>query len=167
MREEYMSANLLRKYSNSIPKGLFKALINRYSPFKGAKIKIVFISENFDEIKVEMPLKWNNRNYVGTHFGGSLYSMTDPFYMLILMQRLGDDYIVWDKSASIEFLRPGRTKVHAHFMINDEELLEIKNEVDKIGRLLFKKSVDVTGAAGEVVARIQKTISIKKKKKNV
>jgi hypothetical protein len=86
-----------------------------WPPFFGAGIRIREISDDFTYVRVEMKLRFWNRNYVGTHFGGSLYSMVDPFYMLMLIENLGRDYIVWDKSASIRFLKPGRGRVSAEF----------------------------------------------------
>ena len=85
-----------------------KLLLNIYPPYLGAGIRVVQISGDFREVIVAMKLRWYNRNYVGTHFGGSLSAMTDPFFMLMLLNILGNDYIVWDQAARIQFLRPGR-----------------------------------------------------------
>lgn len=78
-------------------------MINHYSPYRGAGIAIETIDLDNYFIRIKMPLTRKNRNIVGTHFGGSLYSMVDPFYMLILMHHLGNKYILWDKSAAINF----------------------------------------------------------------
>src|SRR4051812_33729390 len=102
-----MSANLLRKSSHSIPIWLLRFLGNLYPPFFAAGIRIERISPDFREMDIGMKLHWYNKNYVGTHFGGSLYAMTDPFFMMILIQKLGSDYIVWDKGAKIDFKKPG------------------------------------------------------------
>ncbi|RMD74179.1 MAG: DUF4442 domain-containing protein, partial [Bacteroidetes bacterium] len=93
--------------------------LNLYPPFLGAGIRVRTISADYRRAVVEMPLRWYNRNYVGTHFGGSLYSMTDPLYMLMLMNVLGPDYIVWDQAATIVFRRPGRSTVRAEFELTD------------------------------------------------
>ena len=77
-----------------------------------------------------MKLRWWNRNYVGTQFGGSLYSMCDPFFMLILVEALGPRYVVWDKAATIRFRRPGRGTVHATFHIPQERIDEIRAAAD-------------------------------------
>ena len=82
--------------------------LNFYPPYLGAGVKVRHISSDFREVRVSMGLTWYNRNYVRTQFGGSLYSMTDPFYMLMLMENLGRDYVVWDKAAHIEFVSPGK-----------------------------------------------------------
>ena len=84
-----------------------------YMPFVGAGIRVTKVTPDFREVEVKMKLKWYNKNYVGSHYGGSMFSMTDPFYMLMLIQILGKDYMVWDKSACIEFLKPGKTELCA------------------------------------------------------
>jgi len=103
----------------------FKFMLNAYPPYIGAGIKVKKVSPGFKEIGVQMKLRWYNRNYVKTHFGGSLYAMADPFYMLMLIQILGKEYIVWDRSAGIEFLKPGRGTVTAVFKISDAQIEEI------------------------------------------
>jgi Domain of unknown function (DUF4442) len=80
-----------------------RMLLNIWPPFLGAGIRLRRIAPDWKAIDVEMKLRWWNRNYVGTHYGGSLYSMADPFLMLMLIENLGKDYIVWDKAASIRF----------------------------------------------------------------
>ena len=77
-------------------------------------------------MRLELPLSWRTRNYVGTIFGGSIYSAVDPIYLLMLIRRLAPDFIVWDKAARIEFLKPGRETLHARFVINDAELAAIR-----------------------------------------
>jgi acyl-coenzyme A thioesterase PaaI-like protein len=89
---------------------LFKRLLNLYPPYIGAGIKVEYVSKDWRELHVSMALRWYNRNAVGTHFGGSLYAMIDPHVMLLLMQLLGKDYQVWDKSASIEFVKASKER---------------------------------------------------------
>jgi len=100
--------------------------INFWPPFLGAGIRIRYISPDTKAVDVEMKLRFWNRNYVGTHFGGSLYSMTDPFFMLMLLDNLGPEYLVWDKAATIRFKKPGRGKVRAEFRLSDEQLDETR-----------------------------------------
>lgn len=116
--------------------------------------------------RVEMRLKWFNSNYVGTHYGGSLYSMCDPFFMFILLEQLGPDYIVWDKAASIEFVRPGKGLVHAHFDIDDEELTRIRDAADTEWKVEPEFDVEVLDEAGDVVARVHKTLYVRRKDRN-
>ena len=82
--------------------------INIWPPFVGAGIRVTRRTPDMKAVDVEMKLHFFNRNYVGTHYGGSLYSMTDPFYMLMLMHNLGADYIVWDKAEASAFASPER-----------------------------------------------------------
>ena len=134
-----------------------------YRPFRGAGIKIVHVSDDYRDVKVEMALRWYNRNYVGTHFGGSLYSMTDPFYMLMLVKNLGQNYIVWDKSASIKYIKPGRTKVYANFHFTESEIQSIKEKADNQDKYIFDKSVDIFDEDKQLIASVNKTLYVKKK----
>jgi len=118
-----MNKSIRRLFASA---GALRRILSAYSPYLGAGIRVTHIADDFSCAAVEMRQRWYNTNYVGTHFGGSLYSMVDPMYMLLLMRRLGNGYIVWDKSAHIEFIRPGRGKVVAHFELTDERLDEIR-----------------------------------------
>ena len=138
-------------------------LFNWYPPYWGAGVRVRRIAADFREIDVEMKLRWWNRNYVGTHFGGSLYSMIDPFYMLMVLENLGRDYVVWDKAATIRFKRPGRGTVYARFRLDAEVLETIRAEVDREGRAQPVFTVQITDAAGEVVAEAEKVLSVKTK----
>jgi len=114
-------------------------------------------------LEVEMRLSPWNRNFVGTHFGGSLYSMCDPFFMLMLMMHLGDRYVVWDKSASIDFLRPGRGTVRARFEMPRERVAEVRAEADEKGKINPTFEVTVVDEQGEPVARVRKVLSVRRK----
>ncbi len=139
-----------------------RMLFNLWPPFRGAGIKVVRIAEDYSTLRVELRMKLLNRNYVGTHYGGSLFSMTDPFYMIMMLQRLGKGYVVWDKSATIRFRRPGKGTVHAEFQLSDEEVARVRRVVEAEGRLEPTYTIEVKNAAGEVVAEIEKTLSIKR-----
>jgi len=141
----------------------FPALINLYPPFLGAGIKISLPLGDFTEFYVSMKLTKTNQNYVGTQFGGSLYSMCDPFFMLIAMNKLGRDYLVWDKSASIDFISPGRTKVHAIFKISDQEIAQIIKRVSENGKDEPTFEIIVKDENDRPVARVTKKLWIKKK----
>ena len=142
----------------------FKTLVSIYPPFLCAGVKVKEISKDFRYIRVEMGLKWYNKNYVGTQFGGSLYAMTDPFLMIMLMKNLGKDYIVWDKAAEIEFIRPGTTTVTAEFKLTEEDLQKIKEEVKRRGKFLPEFDVFVKDLNDEIVAKVKKIIYVRKKK---
>lgn len=141
---------------------LMKFLMNLYPPFIGAGIRTVYVSPDFQTIRVRMKMRWYNRNYVGVHFGGSLYAMTDPFFMLILMQKLGWEYIVWDKGASIDFVKPGLTAVTAEFNIDSATIKDIKKKAQK-DKYLPEFSVNVLDEHGNVIAMVNKILYVKKK----
>jgi acyl-coenzyme A thioesterase PaaI-like protein len=138
--------------------------INFYPPYLGAAVRITHIAEDFRRVEVEMPLRFYNRNYVGTHFGGSLYSMVDPFYMLMLINILGPGYIVWDKAANIRFKKPGKGVMKATFELTDEKIAEIRAAADTQSKVEPLFLVLVKDEEGDVVAEIDKLLYIKKKK---
>ncbi len=150
-----------------MPPKLFRHLINLYPPYVGTGIRVLFISPDYRRIKVQMKYRFYNRNYVGTHFGGSLYAMIDPFYMLMLLNILGKDYLVWDKAARIEFVKPGRTTVTADFSIDQALIDTIKAETEGGEKYLPELTVYIMDPEGEVVARGLKTLYIRKKEKAI
>ena len=135
-----------------------------YPPYLGAGIKLKEANEDFTRFEVELRMRWFNRNIFGTHFGGSLYAMTDPFYVFIVMNFLGKKYIVWDKSAKINFKKPGKGTVKAIFEISKEELQKVKEETDKAGKKTFFFTATVTNENNETVATVEKEIYVRKKK---
>ncbi len=104
-------------------------VMNFWPPFLGAGIRVTRLQPDWRAIDVEMKLRFWNANFVGTHYGGSLYSMADPFYMLMLIENLGRDYIVWDKSASIRFRKPGKGKMLASFRLSEEQIEAIRQQL--------------------------------------
>jgi len=143
-----------------------RKIMKFYGPYFGAGVKVDYLDKDFREARVSMALKWYNRNYVGVHFGGSLYSMIDPFYMLLLMNNLGNDYIVWDKSADIEFISPGKGKVTAKFLLTDAMLDEIYTKTANGEKFLPTYPVTIFDEEGNVVAKANKTLYIRKKKRD-
>ncbi len=139
--------------------------LNLYPPYLGAGVRVKHIRADFRQATVSMGLNRLNRNYVGTHFGGSLYSMVDPFFMLLLLESLGSDYFVWDKAAHIDFVSPGKGRVHAHFAISDALLAEIAERTAGGDKYLPELCVDVLGDDGELVARVHKTLYVRRKPK--
>ncbi len=142
---------------------LLRWAMNFYPPYLGAGVRIQHIAGDFREIRVKMGLGWYNRNYVGTQFGGSLYSMTDPFFMLMVMENLGSDYIVWDKAASIDFIAPGKGPVYADFRIDEVLLDEIRQHTAGGDKYLPQLHVDVHDGDGTLVARVHKTLYVRLK----
>ena len=140
-----------------------RLLINLYPPYWGTGITVKSISADYREVCVQMKMRWYNRNYVKTHFGGSLYAMTDPFFMLMLIHILGKGFVVWDKSAHIEFIKPSQGTVTARFVIKEEQIQNIIDNTSEGQKYLPEFSVDIENEAGERVARVLKTLYIKKK----
>jgi acyl-coenzyme A thioesterase PaaI-like protein len=140
---------------------LLEKFVNLYPPLFGAGIR----SQNIDERTIRVQLKMNifNRNLVGVHFGGSLYAMCDPWFMLILMRALGKDYIVWDKAANIQFLKPGLGTVTATFHIPQECVDEIRAQADTQYKIEPTFTVDVLNEEGEAVARVEKLLYVRRK----
>jgi acyl-coenzyme A thioesterase PaaI-like protein len=137
-----------------------------WPPFLGAGIRVRSLSDDFREAVVELRLGRFNRNYVGTHYGGSLYSMTDPFYMIMLLHNLGPDYLVWDKSGSIEYLAPGRGTVTARFHLAEARLAQIRAQAAGGEKVLPEFEIDVVDAAGTVVAKVRKTLYVRLKQRH-
>lgn len=143
---------------------LLLKLVNFWPPYLGAGIRVTRIAEDLRSFEVRMKLRWYNRNYVGTHFGGSLYSMCDPFFMLILIEGLGSGYEVWDKAASIRFRRPGRGTVTARFQISEDEIEAVRREADANGKTEPRFTVEVLDEAGEVVAEVEKLLHVRRRR---
>ncbi|WP_203301449.1 DUF4442 domain-containing protein [Marinobacter sediminum] len=141
-----------------------RGMLSTFAPYLGAGIKVTKIAEDFSAATVELRQHWYNTNYVGTHFGGSLYSMVDPHYMLLLMRRLGKGYIVWDKSASIDFIRPGKGTVRAHFELTVERVEEIRRMTAGGDKYLPEWDIDILDESGELVARVHKVLYVRKKR---
>lgn len=142
---------------------LFRRIMNLYPPFLGAGVRIASVAKDFGEIVVELRANSFNRNAFGTHFGGSLYSMTDPFFALMLAARLGPGYIVWDKHAQIDFIRPGLGTVQARFVLTDAQIEEALTATAEGGKFEPVYRVDVKNADNKVVARVTKTLHIRKR----
>lgn len=142
----------------------FKRLLNIWSPFRGAGIKVRSVSPDFCHVIVDLKAPRWKRNYVGTHFGGTLYAMTDPFYMLMLMRNLGRDYWVWDKTASIDYLTAASGVVTAHFRLSEGQLAEIRAATADGEKHLPEFHIDIVDQSGTVVAKVHRTIYVRLKK---
>jgi len=147
----------------AIVKRHLRWLINLWPPFLGAGIRVTRLQPDWRAVDVEMKLRFWNSNYVGTHFGGSLYAMTDPFYMLMLIENLGQDYIVWDKSASVRFRQPGKGKVFAAFRLSDQQVEELRRELKTQEKIEPIFAVDVKDETGAVIAEVQQVLHIRKR----
>lgn len=141
----------------------FRRLINLWPPFLVNAIRVQSLSDDWSEAEVALRLRRRNRNYVGSHFGGNLFAMVDPFWMLLAIHRLGPGYYVWDKAGSIDFVAPGREDVYAHFHLDDTTLDELRNAAASGGKVLRWFENDITTASGTVVARVRKQLYVRLK----
>jgi len=138
-----------------------------WPPFLGAGIRVQRFTDDFREVEVELKLGRLNRNAVGTHFGGSLYAMTDPFFMIMLLKNLGGDYLVWDKSGSIEYVAPGRGTVRARFVLTEARLAEIRAQAEGGEKVLPEFQVEVRHANDDsLVALVRKILYVRLKPRN-
>jgi acyl-coenzyme A thioesterase PaaI-like protein len=158
-----MPLHLLRRFRDNLPMGVIRHLMNWWPPLLGAGITIKDISPGYRSIDVIMKQHWFNKNYVGTHFGGSIFAMTDPFYMLMLVKNLGDDFIVWDKAASINFIKPGRGTLHASFRLTDEILKKVYDNTSQDQKYIFDIPVDVMDDNGILIASVIRTLYTRRK----
>jgi acyl-coenzyme A thioesterase PaaI-like protein len=141
-----------------------RRLMNLWPPFLFSGIRVLDIAEDWRSARVILRMRWYNRNYVGTHFGGSLFAMTDPYWMILVMECLGRDYIVWDKAADIEFVAPGRGQVTADFIVEEAALEEIRAATANGDKYLRWFPIDVRNDSGEVIARVRKQLYIRRKR---
>ena len=136
-----------------------------FPAYRGTGGRITYVADDWREVRVEVPLSRRTKNYVGTIFGGSMYGAVDPVYMVMLIQNLGPGYVVWDKSATIRFRRPGRTTLHARFVLDQAELdairvaLETELAVDRTYR------IELTDAGGAVHAEVEKVIHVRRRER--
>ena len=149
----------------SLKTKLLRWRFNFFPALRGTGARITYIADDFREVRVEVPLNWRTRNYVGTIYGGSMYGAVDPFYMVMLIRNLGPDYVVWDKAATIRFKKPGRGTLFARFLLTEEELGAIKAALQDQRALERTYQIELTDAAGTVHASVEKLIHIARKQK--
>lgn len=149
---------------SAIPARRLRWVMNLWPPFLFAGIRVLHIADDWRSARVVLRMRWYNRNFVGTHFGGNLFAMTDPFWMILTMQCLGEDYIVWDKAAEIEFVAPGRSDVYTEFRIEEAFLDELRSATAGGEKALRWCSGDVVTESGERIARVRKQIYVRRKR---
>ena len=142
---------------------IFKFGLSWWAPYFGTGISVQRIAPDYSSVTVQMKQRWYNRNAFGTHFGGSLYAMCDPFFALLLVAKLGKDYYVWDKAATIDFVKPGQGTVTAHFDWTQAQIDEIVANAANGEKCHPVRTLNILNASGEVVARVEKTLYVKKR----
>ena len=142
---------------------IVKLALNLWPPFWGSGIRIVRISEGFREVQIKLKLRWWNKNANRTQYGGSIFSLTDPVYALMLIGILGEEYFVWDKEAEIRFIRPGSTDLYADFRIGEQQLNQILEATAGGDKYFPEFVVQVKNTEGEVVSEVKRVLYIRKK----
>jgi len=144
----------------------FKTLFNLYPPYFFSRTRVQYIAPDWKEVIVKLKKSLLTRNYVGTTFGGSLYQAADPFYMLMLIHILGiKEYVIWDQSAQIDFLKPARSTITYHFRISDKDLDKIKQDIAKNGISRPTFMAEGIDKEGVVCVRVKKGLYVRKKKR--
>lgn len=138
-----------------------RLILNYWPPFWGAGIRVETITADFSFARVSLAFRWYNKNYMRTQFGGSLYSMTDPFFSLMVMQRLGSGYVVWDKHAEINYLKPGKGRVYADFILTPEEIDQIKKATANNEKTLPVFHTKIYDAEQQIIATVKKTLYVR------
>jgi acyl-coenzyme A thioesterase PaaI-like protein len=144
----------------------FRRMVALWLPFLGAGIRVLEVSDDWRRVRVRLRRHWYNANYVGTHFGGSLFAMTDPFWMIMVMENLGRDYTVWDKAAEIEFIAATREDVFAEFVLDPVVVDRLREAAASGDKVLHWFEVEVRTAAGQVVARVRKQVYVRRKRRD-
>lgn len=139
---------------------LSRIIFNFFPAYRRTGGRIYFLSSDWQDVHIKLRLNWKTKNYVGSVFGGSIYGALDPIYMIQLINILGKDYVVWDKAASIKFLKPIRKKVFARFFISDELLSEIKSKVESDKKFSIDLATDFQDEKGIKYAEVIKTLYI-------
>src|SRR3954447_341297 len=150
----------LQQVARRIGNDRFLKMLRFWPPYFGAGVAITQVAPDLSVLEVEMKLSSWNRNFVGTQFGGSLYSMCDPFFMLMILMQIGNEYVVWDKSATIEFLKPGRGRVRARFEVPASLIAQLKQETDAARKINPKLEATVFDEEGQAIARVTKVLMI-------
>lgn len=136
-----------------------------WPPFLGASICVKEMNDDLTKVVVQMKRRWWSQNYVGTQYGGSLFSMTDPFYMLMLIEHLGKQYVVWDKAGAIRYKKPAKGTVYATFELTKEKIAEIKKMADENPKNEPMFLVEIKDDEGNVVAEVDRLVYVKRKDK--
>ncbi len=137
---------------------------NWFPAYRASGARIDYIASDWREVRIRLPLTWRTRNYVGTTFGGSMFSAVDPILMVMLIRLLGPDYLVWDREATIHYRKPGRSTLYARFMLPEELTEAIRADVARLRKVDRVFTVDLTGKDGEVHATCIKTLYIRRKR---
>ena len=139
-------------------------LFNLFPCYRRTGARVVYISPDFHEVRIKLPLNWKTKGYNGTMFGGSMYACIDPVYMTMISWNLGRNYIAWDKAAQIEFRKPGRDALYSTFRLDAGELDGIRAELETAEKVERIYDIELADRAGVVHASFRKTVQIRKRR---
>lgn len=143
---------------------LFRLAVNLYPLYLFTRTRVKYVAPDWKEMVVTLSKSLVTRNYVGTTFGGSMYSAADPFFMLMLIKILGiKDYLIWHKGAKIDYKKPARSKLTYHFVITDEDLERIHREIAEKGKSLPEFQVNGVDKEGEICVTVKNLLYVRKK----
>ncbi|HQY37838.1 MAG TPA: DUF4442 domain-containing protein [Pseudomonadota bacterium] len=141
-----------------------RRVLRWWPPFVFSGIRVLEIADDWSSARIELRRRWYTANYVGTHFGGSLFAMTDPFWMILVMETLGRGYTVWDKAADIEFIKAVREPVYAQIRVDPVAIAELRSATASGEKVLRWFETEIRTAAGELVARSRKQLHVRLKR---
>ncbi len=147
--------------SESLRTRVERFAFNLFPCYRRSGARLTYIARDYTEVRVKLPLNWTTRGYWGTIFGGSMYAAIDPVLLVMLSRRLGPDYEVWDKAATIEFRKPGRSTLYARFRIEDAEIEELRRLLAREPKIERVYRVELADAAGAVHAAFTKTLHLR------
>ena len=142
-----------------------KLVFNLWPPFLGTGIKVVYISDDFKEVKLRLKLRFYNKNYINTQFGGSLFAMTDPFYTFMLLKQLGKNCLICDQAANINYITFGKGDVKASLKLTDMEINQIKEKTANGEKFLPKFNIELLDRKSDkLIAQLTRTLYVRKRK---
>ena len=144
--------------------GIVRRFMNVWPPFAFTGIRVTRLDPDYRRVSVRLKAHWWNQNVAGVHFGGSLFAMTDPFWMMMLLHHLGKDHVVWDKAAEVDFIKPGTGVVTADFTLAEADVERLRTLAAGGDKVLEWFSVDITDRTGAVVARVRKQVYVRRKR---
>ncbi len=135
-----------------------KLLLNHYPPFWFQRIKVTDVDPDYRWLKVRMKKSLLTRNLNGSAFGGSIYAAADPWFPILYWQALARKEFAlecWLKSAYADYKKPGRSDLHLHFQISDDDLDHAIDHLQRFGRAVKKNTVEVIDKDGDVCATVE------------
>jgi acyl-coenzyme A thioesterase PaaI-like protein len=153
--------------SESLRTRLLRFAFNFYPCYRRTGARLIYVASDLSEVRVKLPLNWRTRGYWGTTFGGSMYAAIDPVLLVMLARRLGRDYQVWDKAATIEFKKPGRSTLYAHFRIEAAEIEALRRALATEERIERTYAIDLVDEAGVVHAHFTKTLHLRERRERL